>query len=93
MAHVVPCKGLDEDNYVLDILEKDLVWLGHTSMILKGDNERFIQAVITRLAIRVKAKRAALEQVSTEASARYDSQSNGLIMMIRGVFRSLKLCL
>ena len=97
MAHVVPCKGLDEDNYVLDILEKDLVWLGHTSMILKGDNERSIQAVLARLAGRVKAKCADLEQVSTEASARYDSQSNGLtevgIMMIRGLFRSLKLCL
>ena len=26
MAHFVPCKGLDEDDYVLNILEKDLAW-------------------------------------------------------------------
>ena len=50
----------------MSILEKDLAWLGHTSMILKGDNERAIQALIKRPASRVTAKCTTLEQVSKE---------------------------
>ena len=34
MAHVVPCKGLDEDRYVVDIVCSDIAWLGHVKLIL-----------------------------------------------------------
>ena len=51
--------------------------------------------MLKRLGIRFAAKCTTMEQVSTEASARYYSQSNGLnevrVMLIRGMFRSLKL--
>ena len=36
-AHVVPCKGVDEDEYVSSIVVKDLEWVGHMAMILKAD--------------------------------------------------------
>ncbi len=39
-GHVVPCKGSDEDKYVVDLICSDLAWLGHTRVLLKTDNER-----------------------------------------------------
>ena len=46
LAHVVPCKGLDEDEYVLNTVVNDLAWLGYTAMIIKGDNGRALQALL-----------------------------------------------
>ena len=95
-AHVVPCKGVDEDDYVANVVIKDLEWLGHTAMILKADNERALQALVTRVIRIATAKCQTLEQVAKEHPARYDSQSNGLVevgvMLVRGFFRTLKLC-
>ena len=48
-AHVVPCKGVDEDDYVTNLVIKSLEWLGHTAMILKADNERALQAFVSRV--------------------------------------------
>ena len=42
-AHVVPCKGVDEDEYVMNTVVNDLAWLVYTAMIIKGDNERALQ--------------------------------------------------
>ena len=78
MTHVVPCKGLDEDEFVLDTVVNDLARLGHAAMIIKGDNERALQALIRKVIERVAAKCQTLEQVTKKEAARYDSQSNGL---------------
>jgi len=75
-AHVVQCKGVDEDDYVANVIIKDLEWLGHTAMILKADNERALQALVTRVVRIATAKCQTLDQVAKEHPARYDSQSN-----------------
>ena len=45
-AHVVPCKGVDEEGFVTNLVVQDLMWLGHLELILKGDNEPSLQAQI-----------------------------------------------
>ena len=80
-----------------------VVWLGHIEVILKGDNENAFQSMIGRsmqlLRVRVSEadSRVTLKRLTSEKSAPYDSQSNGGtevgVMLIRGLFRTLKLCL
>ena len=66
-------------------------------MILKADNERALQALVSRVIRIATAKCQNMEQIAREHPARYDSQSNGLIevgvMLVRGLFRTLKLCI
>jgi hypothetical protein len=99
-AHGVPCKGADEQDYVANLVAEDVLWLGHTEIILKGDNEPALQAVITRVleVLRVRVARDPsmhLTRLSSEKPPAYDSQSNGAtevgVMLIRGLFRTLKL--
>ena len=95
-AHVVPRKGVDEENVVVDMVLNDLDWLGHTRVILKSDGEPSIKAVVRRTIGLAKSECRDLQQISKEESAAYDSQSNGLtevgIRLIRGIFRTIKLC-
>ena len=111
LAHVVPCKGLDEERYVANLVCDDVLWIGHTELILKCDNENALKALVryTLEVVRVKAREDAPStpagderptvalRVSSETSPKYDSQSNGGtevgVMLIRGLFRTLKLCL
>ena len=46
-AHTIPCKGDDEDGYVVSLITAAAAWLGHTKLILKADNEPAIQALAT----------------------------------------------
>ena len=41
-AHVVPQKGFDPALYAVERLKRDVMWLGHTRLVLKSDNERAI---------------------------------------------------
>ena len=72
LAHVVPCKGRtqDEDEYVTNTVLADLEWIGHTSMILRADNERALQAVVRRIIQRATAQCQKYEQVASEHPAR-----------------------
>ncbi len=101
-AHAVPCKGADEEDYVASMVASDVLCLGHIEVILKGDNEPALQALIARILqiARVKAQNddeATLKKISKEEPPAHDSQSNGGtevgVMLIRGIFRTLKLCL
>ncbi len=82
VAHCVHCKGADEEGYVADLVVKDILWLGHSELIVKGDNEPALQALIERSMhlIRVKvadgAPGTSLKRLSKEEPAPYDSQSN-----------------
>ena len=93
-AHCVPCKGADEEGYVADLVVKDITWLGHSELIVKGDNEPALQALIQR-ALEVLRISTSVEKISDEQSPAYDSQSNGGtevgVMLIRGLFRTLRL--
>ena len=102
-SHYVPVKGADEDDYAAGLVSAAVLWLGHIEVILKGDNEKALQAMIERAMhlLRVKVSEAdpqvTLRRLTKENSAPYDSQSNGGtevgVMLIRGLFRTLKLCL
>ncbi len=97
MAHVVPCKGRDEDDYVATTVCEDIAWLGHTRMILKGDNEPALKSLEKRIIELSNLENRHVEQLGQEDPAKYDSQANGGtelgVMMIRGLFRTLKCCL
>ena len=45
-AHVVPCKGQDEDDFVANLVASDVLWLGHLELMLKADNEPALQAMV-----------------------------------------------
>ncbi len=45
-GHFIPAKGLDEDKLATKMVCQDIEWLGHTKMILKGDNEPALKALI-----------------------------------------------
>ena len=111
LAHVVPCKGVDEERWVANLVCDDVLWIGHSEFIMKSDNENSLKALIryTLEVVRVKAREydpslhggadrpSAASRVSSETSPEYDSQSNGGtevgVMLIRGLFRTIKLCL
>ena len=93
-AHCVPRKGADEEGYVADLVVKDVLWLGHAELIVKGDNEPALQALIQR-ALEVLRINTSVEKISDEQSPAYDSQANGGVevgvMLIRWLFRTLRL--
>jgi hypothetical protein len=67
-AHCIPCKGADEDQYVAKLVEDDLVWLGYTRIVLKGDNEPALQALIRQVLGLIIAKPEEIEQATKESS-------------------------
>ena len=97
LGHVVPCKGLDEEGYVANLVADAVAWLGHTELIIKADNEVSLQALVVRVLEVVRVKCKDVETISKEEPPKYDSQSNGSteigVRLIRGLFRTLKLCL
>ena len=76
-AHVVPCKGADENVIVADMVLQDVGWLGHTRLILKADREPAVQALVKAALGMVKVDCKHVEQVSAETPPTYDSQANG----------------
>ncbi len=96
-AHVVPCKGVDEDGYVVDLICSDVAWLGHARLLLKSDNERALMSLVGKALRALKCQVEGLEGVSSEQSQEYDSQANGGteigIKAVRGLFRTMRLCL
>ncbi len=103
-GHCIPRKGDDEDGYVANLVASDVAWLGHTRVLLKGDNERALQAMIDRAIRIIRANGGGadhdeanqVQQVGLEEPPTYDSQANGGtergVRSIRGLFRTLKLC-
>ena len=102
-ARCIPVKGADEEDYAAKLVSGAVLCLGHLELVFKGDNEAALQAMIERAMqlLRVHAAEGSpgtgLKRLTKEASAPYDSQSNGGtevgIMLVRGIFRTLKLCL
>ena len=96
-AYVIPRKGADEEDFAANLVVQDVEWLGHTEIIIKGDNEPALQALIARTLELIRIKVDKVARVTTETPPTYDSQSNGGIevgvMLIRGLFRTLRLCL
>ena len=47
-AHVVACKGVDDNGYAVEKLKRDILWFGYRSVILKSDNEPAIVTIAPR---------------------------------------------
>ncbi len=96
-CHVVPCKGDDEDKFVVNLAVEDIGWLGHTRVIIKSDQERSLVSLVTRALEVLKCKVEALEIVSVEHSQKYASQASGGTEVgaraDRGLFRTMRLCI
>ena len=96
-GHVIPCKGLDEDGLVVDMILQDLEWMGHTRIIVKSDNEPAIQVLARRAIELAKIELKDMDQVAKEDSIAYDSMTNGGtevgVRLLRGLFRTIKFCL
>ncbi len=95
-GHVVPCKGLDEDGFVVGLVVSAVTWLGHVKLILKSDNEPALLALAKRPLEAVRFKVEAVESISDEHNVKHDSQGNGGtevgIRAVRGLFRTIRLC-
>ncbi len=93
-AHVVPQKGVDEDMFSVTKVSEDVKWMGHTHIILKGDNEPALKKLIAES---LKTLRVTMDQATDEKSVEYDPQSNGGteigVRNFKDQFRTLKLCL
>ena len=96
-AHVIPQKGVDENNTVCEFALGDLEWLGYTRVILKADNEPAVQALVRRVLELAKVECKDFEQLTREQPAAYDSQSNGGtevgVRLNRGLLTIVQLCL
>ena len=92
-AHAIPCKGVDEERHVIDLLCNDVAWLGHSRVILKTDGEPAILAVAKQALSALRFRVEAMESASSETSQPYDSQANGAvesgIRNLRKDFRTL----
>ena len=76
--------------YAVDRLAKDVLWLGHSKVILRTDNEPAIQKLLAET-LKVR-KASSVEQVGENHPPAYDPFSNGAIEVacksIRGMLRS-----
>ena len=93
----MPCKGADEQDFAANRVVKIVEWLGHTELILKGDNEPALQALTARALELIRVRVDGVKKIGSETPPAYDSQSNGGVevgvMLISGMFRTLRLCL
>ena len=96
-GHVIPRKGADEEDFAANRVVKIVEWLGHTELILKGDNEPALQALTARALELIRVRVTKVAKIGSETPPAYDSQSNGAVevgvMLIRGMFRTIRLCL
>ncbi len=97
LCALYPSKGDAEEHYVAGLVADDVEWRGHARIILKFDNEAAIKGMMAKATKIIRAKCGDVESVSREEPPSYSSQSNGGtevgIRIIRGMFRTLKLCL
>ena len=94
-AHVVPQKGMDPENYSVERLKRDILWLGHTKVILKSDNEQAILALLrnTLKSLRVEH----LESTQEAHPAAYDPSSDASVEVacktVGGLVSTIRSCL
>ena len=76
-SHVVPQKGVDPERYSVDRMVKDVMWLEHSKILLRSDNEPAIKKLFTEIlkVLRVEG----LHHVSENHPPAYDPSSNGAI--------------
>ena len=89
-GHVVPQKGVDAKKFAIDALVSDIVWLGHTKVVLKSDNEPAILKLLTESLRELRIQ--GLESVMSENSPEYDPQANGSaelgVQIVQGILKT-----
>ena len=94
-AHVVPQKGIDLEHYAVDVLMKDINWLGYKKISLRSDNEKAIVKLLQHALTEARFEVPDLEQVIEEHPNVYDSSGNGdvesAVKSVTGVLRTNKL--
>ncbi len=78
-AHVVPQKGVDPDHFAVDVLMKDIAWLGFTQLSLRSDNEPAIVKLLNHALTEARYKIKDLDQILEEHPNVYDSSGNGQV--------------
>ena len=73
-GHVVPQKGVDPHDFAVDILMKDVGWLGYTAISLRSDKEpaifKLLRHAVTEARIKVESVEQVLEEHPNEKSRR-----------------------
>ena len=72
-GHVVPQKGIDSKKFAVDAIVNDILWLGHTKVVLKSDNEPAILKLLIESLRELRAN--GLQRVMSEDSPEYDPQA------------------
>ena len=88
-AHVVKCKGLDDERFAVDCLVRDVEWLGFSRIMLRSDNERAIVALLKESLKAIRVEVDGIEQVAEEHPPEYDPQANGAVENAVGGFKGL----
>ena len=65
-SHVVPQKGIDMEHYAVDVLMKDLKWLGFQQISLRSDNEKAILKLLEHAVTEARLEIPAMDQVLEE---------------------------
>ncbi len=55
-AHIVPCKGVDEVGYVVDLVCSGVAWLGHAKLLIKSDNEKALLSLVKKALTELKCQ-------------------------------------
>ena len=91
-ADGVPRKGADRDGYVVECMKQNVLWLGHSKVCIRSDNEPALVQVVERAVAALKM--AGVDAVS-EGSVPYDPQTNGAaegaVKLVKGMFKVLLL--
>ena len=93
--HVVPSKATSNDKFAAERIVDDIVYLGHTRVILRSDNEPALLALVTDA---LKGLRIhLLDSAAAEGSVPYDPQTAGaaevLVRNLKGQVRAMHLTL
>ena len=72
-AHCIPCKGADEDKYVVSLV----TFMGHVKLILKSDNEVALLTLVRAALQKIRCQVPSITHATSEEAAAYESPSNG----------------
>ena len=89
-----PIKGADSESYAVAQLKQDALWLGHSKLTIRGDNElALVQIIIDRALAAVRF--AGVESAVAEGSVPYDPHTNGAaenaVKLVKSQFRIMLL--
>ena len=94
-ANRVPSKGADAKGYVVECMRQSVLWLGHSRVTIRNNNEPALVQVVERAIAALKM--SGVEPVVAEGSVPYDPQTNGAAesagRLVKGMFKVLLLCL